>query len=128
VSILPWLSKVANRLLIALKLPLDIDEETVVLEDFCKALPHDPNLPASPPTTLTEFIHNVRIGQNIQHEIYRVDQRANPSHDIIDGFLSQLSSWREAVPLEDIALKDNAIPSQIYGSQQFSNINDRYAS
>jgi hypothetical protein len=114
-----------------LKLPLDIDEETVVLEDFRKALAHDPNLPASPTTTLTEFIHNLRIRKiqsNIQHEIYRVDRRANPSHDIIDGFLSQLYRWRETVPLEDISLKDNAIPTQIYGSQEFSNINDQYAS
>jgi hypothetical protein len=62
--------------LISLRLPLDINEETVVLEDFRKALANDSDLPASPPTTLTEFIHNVRIRKiqsNIQHEIYRVD-------------------------------------------------------
>jgi hypothetical protein len=85
-----------------------------VLEDFRKALAHDPNLPAGPPTTLTEFIHNVgirKIQSNIQHETYRVDQRANPSCDIIDSFLSQLSRWRETVLLEDRSLKDNIIPT-----------------
>ncbi|RDW69874.1 hypothetical protein BP6252_08894 [Coleophoma cylindrospora] len=131
VSIRPQLDKGNNRGLIALKLPLDLDEDTVVLEDFRRALRQDPNVPANPPTTLTEFIHNVRIRRiqsNIQHEIYRVDQRANPSTNIIDDFLSRLSKWRATVPLEDVPLGTTTGPTPLYRSEELGNINELYAS
>lgn len=113
-----------------MKLPLDINEDTIALEDFRKALTYNREKPVRPPTTLTEFIHNVRIRRilsNIQHQIYRVDQKANPSHDIIDGFLSQLFEWRKNALLEQ-DLMDDAKSNQTYRNNDPSTHTIRSAS
>ncbi|ETN38617.1 uncharacterized protein HMPREF1541_06654 [Cyphellophora europaea CBS 101466] len=79
-------------------LPLDVNEDSVDLEDFRKAHAQDKHLPASPSTSLTYFVHMTRLTRivsKIQHTIYRVDQPVE-DFDIIRGFLTELAAWDEA--------------------------------
>lgn len=83
-------------------LPLEINEDSVSLEDFRQAATQDPNTPTNPPTTLSYFIHVLRlkrITSDIQHTIYRVDKNVIASHHITDDFLDQLDTWKQNIPL-----------------------------
>jgi hypothetical protein len=59
--------------------------------------------PAFPQTTMTCYIHLLRlriIDSEIQHDIYRVDNRnsAKTIYQTTDDFLERLSAWRDAIP------------------------------
>jgi hypothetical protein len=85
-----------------LKLPLDIPEENED-DEVCRQASLDiSNLPRNPPTTMTSFIHHLRLKQiesDIQHEIYRVDRPAWISDAVIQQYLDRLNAWKDAIPL-----------------------------
>jgi hypothetical protein len=59
------------------------------------------DLPADPPTTLTLFIHFLRlkmIESKIEFSIYRVDSQNMSSPAIVQGFVEQLSAWKQVIP------------------------------
>ncbi|KAK5265338.1 hypothetical protein LTR96_009240 [Exophiala xenobiotica] len=88
---------------IDVELPLDVNESSSRAEDFRAALNLAPDTLACPPTTLTFFIHTLRmkrISSEVQHEIYRVDRNVNTSHAVIDGFIAQLDSWKARSPIQ----------------------------
>ncbi|EXJ88132.1 hypothetical protein A1O1_05060 [Capronia coronata CBS 617.96] len=88
---------------IDVSLPLDIDEDTVTLEDFRRAARQNPEVPANPPTSLTGFVHTLRlkrIQSEIQQTIYRVDRPTNPTHDMIEGLLAKLAKWQQDAPTD----------------------------
>ncbi|ETN38231.1 uncharacterized protein HMPREF1541_06262 [Cyphellophora europaea CBS 101466] len=87
------------------ELPLDVDEATQDIEDLRRAAEQDPSKPVSPQTTMTTFIHLVRlkiIESEIQHKIYRVDRLKSSASTCrtTDGFLERLYAWRDAIPPE----------------------------
>ncbi|KAJ9142369.1 Fungal-specific transcription factor domain-containing protein [Pleurostoma richardsiae] len=84
-------------------LPLDIPEENEDDEVCRQAYLHVSNFPRNPPTTMTSFIHRLRLKQiesDIQHEIYRVDRPAQLSDVVIQQYLDRLNAWKDAIPLE----------------------------
>lgn len=84
-------------------MPLDINEDTRSDDIIRQAAMHISNKPASPATTLTSFIHRLRLKRlesEIQHAVYRVDQPKKISDAIINAFLERLNSWKEAIPYE----------------------------
>ncbi|KAH8884943.1 hypothetical protein GQ53DRAFT_374980 [Thozetella sp. PMI_491] len=86
---------------IDIQLPLDVNEDSIRPDEFRNAMARDPGLPADPPTTLTRFIHLVRlkrIGSRIQHTIYRVDRPIDSSENKEEAFLQQIEDWRERIP------------------------------
>lgn len=59
--------------------------------------------PRSPPTSLTSFVHCVRlkrIESEIQHLVYRVDKASRPSSELVQDFSNRLSAWKAALPPE----------------------------
>ncbi len=87
-------------------LPMDINEESIDGETFYKAAAQDRNVPANPPTTLTHFVHIIRLKRlqsAIQHHIYRVDQEDDPSQVLINQYLTQLSDWKAQLPLSPVS-------------------------
>jgi hypothetical protein len=92
------------------KLPLDINETTVEVEEIAEANPLHHLHPSSPPTSLTNFIHTIRlrrIQSEIQQAIYRVDQEIDPPDEIIENLLEKLAKWRDLVP--DDAQRQNQV-------------------
>jgi hypothetical protein len=90
---------------IDVELPLDVDENTRDLDVFHRAAKQDKSRPVQPQTTMSCFIHFVRlkrIESDIQHTIYRVDSPDSPEnvYEATDGFLQQLQAWRDAIPVE----------------------------
>lgn len=86
-------------------LPLDVDEDTRDLGVYQRAAKQDRSRPARPQTTMSCFIHLVRlkrIESDIQHTIYRVDSPACPKDvcEATDMFLTQLQAWKDAIPVE----------------------------
>lgn len=84
-------------------LPLDINEDTRSDDIIRQAATHVSSSPASPATTLTSFIHRLRLKRlesEIQHVVYRVDQPKKVSDATVNVFLERLSSWKEAIPFE----------------------------
>lgn len=86
-------------------MPLDVDEATQDIEVLRKAAEADRSKPAFPQTTLTCYIHLIRlrrIESDIQHTIYRVDKPAVSSsiYKTTDMFLDKLAAWRDAIPLQ----------------------------
>ncbi|RDW88310.1 hypothetical protein BP6252_00342 [Coleophoma cylindrospora] len=81
-------------------LPLDVDEENQDIEVFRNAI--NTGKPANPPTSMTTFIHVVRlkrIESEIQNSIYRVDgaNAANLSQET-ERILAKLNAWKDATP------------------------------
>ena len=73
------------------------------METLCIAAEKDQTLPSNPPTTLTYFIHIVRlkrIESEIRTTLYRVDHTSSPatSYQATDLFLEKLASWKNAIP------------------------------
>lgn len=118
------------------QLPLDVDEANQSLEALSAAATQDRTVPARPQTTMSTFIHLVRlkrIESEIQHKIYRVDHAKSSSmiNAITDGFLERLYAWKDAIPPEStqvdstnpISLKDNVYRSyDSYVSQALQTI------
>ena len=67
-----------------------------------QSLPNpDPEKQASPSTSLSCFIHIIRlrrIESEIQQSIYRVDRQKSLSRSKIDRFLDNLSEWQQRIP------------------------------
>lgn len=102
------------------ELPLDVDENTRDLEVFRKAAQQDRSRPAQPQTTMTCFVHFVRlkrIESDIQHTIYRVDSPQCPKdvYQTTDRFLAQLQAWRDAIPIESTQ-EDPSDPQMFAGN------------
>lgn len=107
------------------QLPLDVDEANQSLEALrTAAAAQDRTVPARPQTTMSTFIHLVRlkrIESEIQHKIYRVDRAKSSSmiNTITDSFLERLYAWKDVIPQEStqvdstnpISLKDNVYRS-----------------
>ncbi|RDW58435.1 hypothetical protein BP5796_12365 [Coleophoma crateriformis] len=84
---------------IDVELPLDVDEECQDPQVFRQTEPSD--APAFPSTTLTCFLHSVRlkrIESRIQHKIYRVDVLSNNLALKTEKFLDILAAWKSAIP------------------------------
>jgi len=89
---------------IDVELPLDIDEDTEDAAVFRNASPT--STPVNPPTTMTCFIHILRlkrIESDIQHNLYRVDNSTDLSLRSIqtEKFLEKLTAWRDQIPPQD---------------------------
>jgi hypothetical protein len=95
---------------IDVELPLDIDEASFDPQVIIQAAQSKSDRPCNPPTTLTSFVHRVRlkrIESQIQHLIYRVDRPANVSDRIIQKFLKQLTEWKDRLPAESHHYQDS---------------------
>lgn len=81
--------------------PIDVDEGNMQPDDFRNALVRDPDAPVENATTLTFFLHFLklkRIVSDIQHTVYRVDRVLDNPIGLIDGFVEQFKIWRERLP------------------------------
>ncbi|RDI80870.1 hypothetical protein Vi05172_g9047 [Venturia inaequalis] len=88
---------------IDVEFPTDINEEIHDTEALRKSAINTSDRPVSPPTTLTPFIHFMRlrrIESKIEHITYRVDRRSETTPAVIQGFLNELTAWKDAIPLE----------------------------
>jgi hypothetical protein len=73
------------------------------LEALKQAAQNNSDYPASPASSLTPFIHFMRlrkIESKIEHVVYRVDTQTPTTPQIIQEFLDQLSAWKRAIPPE----------------------------
>ena len=75
-----------------------MDEECQNLEIFEQT--KSSNAPACPPTTLTCFIHTLRlkrIESKIQSHIYRVDVIVQDLSSLTEQFLEDLAAWKNMI-------------------------------
>ncbi|KAK4975155.1 hypothetical protein LTR42_004365 [Elasticomyces elasticus] len=82
-------------------LPFDLDESSQNIEALEHASRLDPNTPRTESTSLTAFLHILRlrrIESSIQQTIYRVDQPVNITDTEVDHYLEQLEHWRSTIP------------------------------
>lgn len=82
---------------------MEVDEDSINPQHFEAALRLDPSTPPEPPTTLSHFLHVLRlkrIASQIQHTIYRVDQPVADPVSATEGFLAKLDEWRQKMPVE----------------------------
>ena len=89
-------------LLILCQFPIDVDEDNMQPDDFRNALVRDPDAPVEKATTLTFFLHFLklkRIISDIKHTVYRVDKVLDNPIDLVDGFVDQFKTWRQRLPL-----------------------------
>lgn len=80
-----------------------MDEDVDDLRILEKASHDIKDFPVSPPSSLTTFIHFMRlrrIESKIENIIYRVDRQTKATHGIIQDFLDQLTAWKRAIPHE----------------------------
>lgn len=90
------------------KLPLDVNEDSSQPEEFSEAMKQSSHTPASPSSSLTLFIHMLRLKRivsEIQHTIYRVDKAVVAPDDAINAFIHHLQDWRRQIP-DDIVAHD----------------------
>jgi hypothetical protein len=85
------------------QLPADVEEANQDVEVLRRAASVDKSAPAYPRTTMSTFIHLLRlkmIESDIQHNIYRVDKPSvsKSIHQSTDSFLERLYAWRDAIP------------------------------
>lgn len=88
---------------IDVEFPTDIDEDVHDLETLQQAAKKTTDCPASPPTTLTPFVHLMRlrrIESKIEHITYRVDRHSETTPAVLQAFLDELAAWKKAIPLE----------------------------
>ncbi len=96
---------------------------------FLNAVRQDRTIPANPSSTLTNFIHIVRlkrIQSEIQHSIYRVDQAPTLSHNLIGKFLDRLAHWQQHLPLKADSVPDK--DDSAHGIGLIPYANDLYVS
>ncbi|PVH71530.1 hypothetical protein DL98DRAFT_596856 [Cadophora sp. DSE1049] len=94
---------------IDVELPFDVDEAIQDVEVLRKAASQDRTRPAHPQTTMSCFIHLLRLKileSEIQHKIYRVDSaRSLPAiYKSTDIFLERLNAWKDAIPSQRLTL------------------------
>ena len=85
------------------QLPSDVEEANQDVEVLRMAANADKSAPAYPRTTMSTFIHLLRlkiIESDIQHNVYRVDRPSvsKAIHQLTDTFLERLYAWRDAIP------------------------------
>jgi hypothetical protein len=85
------------------QLPLDVDEANQDVEKLRKAATENLSMPKYPQTTMTCFIHLLRLKRlesEIQHKVYRVDttKSVEAIEKTTDTFLNQLREWKDAIP------------------------------
>ncbi|KIW05924.1 uncharacterized protein PV09_03117 [Verruconis gallopava] len=93
--------------------PLDIDEHIDDIISIHQAAQNRSPLPARPPSTLTPFIHFLRlrmIESKIEHVIYRLNRKSPANPIVIQGFLDQLIAWKDAIPVEYYENVDSSGP------------------
>jgi hypothetical protein len=81
------------------KFPLDIDEDANDIKTLIQAAEKSRHCPVSPPSSLTPFIHFMRL-RRIESRIEHVTYRSETPHTVIQGFLDELTSWEKAIPPE----------------------------
>ncbi|KAK5701361.1 hypothetical protein LTR17_022644 [Elasticomyces elasticus] len=82
-------------------IPFDLDESSQNIQALEHASRLDPNTPRTESTSLTAFLHILklrRIESSIQQTIYRVDQPVNITDAEVDHYLEQLEHWRSTIP------------------------------
>lgn len=82
---------------------MDVDEANQDLEVLQKAAMADKTIPAFPQTSMSTFVHLLRLkilDSEIQHNIYRVDRPHSSKgvYQSTDRFLERLQAWKEAIP------------------------------
>lgn len=73
------------------------------LETLQHAVRTSSSQPVSPPTSLTPFIHFLRlraIESKIERNVYRVDRKTNVTPEIVQRFLNDLMAWKQVIPPE----------------------------
>lgn len=96
---------IANHTDSVVKLPLEVNEDSINPQDFEAAFQMDPtaSAPREPPTTLSHFLHVLRlkrIASEIQHAVYRVDKPVDNADSITNNFLAKLDDWKQSMPAE----------------------------
>lgn len=84
-------------------LPLDMDEAIDEEDAIVNAAKHVSDKPCNPPTSLTSFIHHIRlkrIESEVHRSIYRVDKSFSASRHLVQGFYKRLTAWEKAIPPE----------------------------
>ena len=84
-------------------LPFDIDEAADDEETILRASTNISDKPCNPPTSLTSFIHQLRlkkIESEIQHLVYRVDTPFDASQPLIQELYDRLLAWEQSCPDE----------------------------
>lgn len=80
------------------------------------------NAPANPSTTLTCFLHSVRlkrIESKIQHEIYRVDVLDDNLPFKTEMFLETLAAWKNAIPPQSHPRDDHSMNAYVSVVESF---------
>ena len=93
-----------------MQFPIDINEDCDDIEALRQGAQNRSNQPVRPPTSLTTFIHFLRlrdIESKIEFTIYRVDRQTQITSEIVQGFLDKLHAWRLAIPPEYHDREDN---------------------
>lgn len=88
---------------IDVQLPFDVEECCQDIQALEKASKMDPEVVRIESTSLTAFLHILRlrrIESHIQQTIYRVDQSTNVTDSEVEYFLKQLEHWKSLIPLD----------------------------
>jgi hypothetical protein len=97
---------------IDVELPLDINEDTTDPAIIHHASENISEYPVNPATSLTSFIHQIRlkrIESEIQSTIYRVSPPTPPDPSVIQEFLDRLSAWERMLPSETYRFEDKEL-------------------
>jgi hypothetical protein len=97
---------------IDVELPLDINEDTTDPARIHHASEHISEYPVNPATSLTSFIHQIRlkrIESEIQSTIYRVSPPTPTDPSVIQEFLDRLSAWKRMLPSETYRFEDKEL-------------------
>ena len=97
---------------IDVELPLDINEDISDPSIIHAASRSISDMPAIPATSLTSFIHHLRlkrIESEIQSTIYRVSSPVPADTVVIQAFLDRLSAWEQMLPGESRRFEDSEL-------------------
>jgi hypothetical protein len=97
---------------IDVELPLDINEDTADPAIIHHASENISEYPVNPATSLTSFIHQIRlkrIESEIQFTIYRVSPPTPTDPSVIQEFLDRLSAWERMLPSETYRFEDKEL-------------------
>lgn len=114
-------------------LPLDVDEATQDLNVLRKAATQDRSRPAVPQTSMTTFIHLLRLKRieaDIQHKIYRVDKAKSAEwlYKKTNTFLEQMIAWKDAIPPEATSAQLDSADRQNFRGDEYRRFDNYMAS
>lgn len=114
-------------------LPLDVDEATQDLDVLRKAATQDRSRPAVPQTSMTTFIHLLRLKRieaDIQHKIYRVDKAKSVEwlYKKTNTFLEQMIAWKDAIPPEATSAQLDSTDRQNFRGDEYRRYDNYMAS